>query len=47
MSELFGTDYYVPNEETVKAIENVSKGIGLSRGFDSVYELMRDLESDD
>ena len=36
-----------PNEETRKAIENVRNGIGLSRGFSSVAELMEDLNADD
>ena len=37
----------VPNEETKRAIENVRNGIGLSRGFHSVSELMEDLYADD
>ena len=37
----------VPNEETKKAIENVRKGVGLSKGFHSVAELMEDLYADD
>ena len=37
----------VPNEETKKAIENVREGKNLSRGFDSVAELMKDLYADD
>ena len=37
----------VPNEETKRAIENVRNGIGLSRGFQSVSELMEDLYADD
>lgn len=37
----------VPNEETIRAIENVRNGIGLSRGFHSVSELMEDLNADD
>ena len=36
-----------PNEETIRAIENVRNGIGLSRGFHSVSELMEDLNADD
>ena len=36
-----------PNAETKRAIENVRKGIGLSRGFHSVSELMEDLYADD
>lgn len=37
----------VPNAETVKAIEDARNGIGLSRGFRSVSELMEDLNADD
>lgn len=37
----------IPNEETRRAIENARKGIGLSRGFSSVKELMEDLNADD
>ena len=37
----------VPNEETKKAVENVRKGIGLSKGFSTVSELMEDLYADD
>lgn len=37
----------VPNEETKRAIENARNGIGLSRGFHSVSELMEDLYADD
>ena len=36
-----------PNAETVKAIENVRNGVGLSKGFRSVAELMEDLNADD
>lgn len=36
-----------PNSETLKAIEDARKGIGLSRGFTSVAELMEDLNADD
>lgn len=36
-----------PNTETLKAIENARNGIGLSRGFSSVAELMEDLDADD
>lgn len=35
----------VPNAETKKAIEDVQKGIGLSRGFSTIKELMEDLET--
>ena len=37
----------VPNSETVRAIEEARNGIGLSRGFTSVSELMEDLNADD
>ena len=35
------------NAETRRTIENARKGIGLSRGFSSVAELMEDLNADD
>lgn len=34
----------LPNLETIKAIEEARKGIGLSKGFTSVSELMEDLK---
>ncbi len=37
----------IPNAETLKAIEDARNGIGLSRGFTSVSELMEDLDADD
>ena len=37
----------IPNAETRKAIEDVRNGIGLSRPFSSVRELMEDLNADD
>ena len=37
----------VPNFETLKAIEDARNGIGLSRPFTSVSELMEDLDADD
>ena len=37
----------VPNAETITAIEDARKGVGLSRGFTSVAELMEDLDADD
>lgn len=37
----------IPNIETLKAIEDARNGIGLSRDFNSVAELMEDLDSDD
>ena len=36
-----------PNGETRKAIEDARNGIGLSRDFSSVAELMEDLNADD
>ncbi len=37
----------IPNNETIKAIEDARNGIGLSRSFPSVAELMEDLNADD
>lgn len=37
----------IPNAETRKAIEDTRNGIGLSRPFSSVSELMEDLNADD
>ena len=37
----------IPNATTRKAVEDTRKGIGLSRGFSSVKELMEDLNADD
>lgn len=37
----------IPNAETLKAIENVRKGIGLSKSFSSIEDLMEDLNADD
>ena len=36
----------IPNDETKRAIENVRDGIGLSKSFHSVEELMEDLYAD-
>ena len=36
-----------PNAETRKAIEDARNGVGLSRGFTSVKDLMEDLNADD
>jgi DNA-damage-inducible protein J len=36
-----------PNAETLKAIQDARNGIGVSRGFSSVAELMEDLNADD
>ena len=37
----------IPNAETIRAIEDARNGIGLSRGFTSVSDLMEDLDADD
>ena len=37
----------IPNAETKRAIENVRNGVGLSKPFHSVRELMEDLNADD
>lgn len=37
----------VPNADTRKAIEDARKGIGVSKGFSSVAELMEALNADD
>ena len=37
----------LPNYETLQVIENARRGIGVSRGFSSVSELMEDLNADD
>lgn len=37
----------LPNAETLRAIEEARNGIGLSRDFSSVQELMEDLNADD
>ncbi len=37
----------VYNAQTIKAIEDARNGIGVSRGFSSVSELMEDLNADD
>lgn len=36
-----------PNQETIRAMENVNRGIGLSRAFSSVEDLMGDLDAED
>ena len=43
----FEVSAFTPNDETILAIENMNKKIGLSRGFSSVEELMEDLNADD
>lgn len=37
----------IPNAETIQAMENVKNGIGLSKAFTSVEDLMEDLNADD
>lgn len=37
----------VPNEETRKAIEDARHGVGMSKSFNSVKDLMEDLDADD
>lgn len=37
----------IPNSETRKSIENARKGIGISREFSTIKELMEDLNADD
>lgn len=37
----------VPNKETIQAMKDVENGVGLSKGFNSVEELMADLEADE
>lgn len=35
---------YEPNEETVKVIEDAENGIGLSKPYNDMQELLKDLE---
>lgn len=37
----------VPNKETRKAIEDARNGVGLSKSFNSVKDLMEDLDAED
>ena len=37
----------IPNAETIKAMQNVLNGTGMSRSFTSVKDLMEDLNADD
>lgn len=37
----------MPNAETRKAIEDARKGVGMSKAFSSVEELMEDLNAED
>jgi DNA-damage-inducible protein J len=41
----FDISLEVPNEETLKSIENIEKGRNLSKRFSSVEELMEDLNA--
>lgn len=43
----FRVSMEVPNAETIKAMQDIEKGIGLSRPFTSVSDLMEDLNADD
>lgn len=43
----FSLSRNVPNAETIKAMDNVKNGIGMSKVFTSVEELMEDLNADD
>ena len=44
---IFNVTMDVPNRETIRAMKDVENGVGLSKGFDSVEELMADLDADD
>ncbi|MBR2214872.1 MAG: hypothetical protein IJ849_03820 [Selenomonadaceae bacterium] len=47
LSEMAPCPYsHVPNAETIRAIEEVEQGIGLSRAFTSVDELFEELMRD-
>ncbi len=35
------------NAETIKVIENTEKGIGLSKGYDDLDEMWKDLDKED
>ena len=37
----------IPNHETIKAIQDIENGIGLSREFASIKDLMDDLSDND
>ena len=45
----FEISAHVPNAETIKAIEDIENGIGLSKPYTDIEEMFRDmaLESDD
>lgn len=41
----FDISLEIPNEETLKSIENIEKGRNLSKRFTSIEELMEDLNA--
>ena len=41
----FDISLEIPNEETLKSIENIEKGRNLSKRFSSIEELMEDLNA--
>ena len=45
----FATKVKIPklNAETIKAIEDTEKGIGLSKGYTNLEEMWKDLEKED
>ena len=43
----FETSLEIPNQETIKAIEDIENNIGLSQEFSSVKELMKALNDED
>lgn len=43
----YNSTEHTPNKETLKAIEELEAGIGLSKPFNTVDELMEDLNADD
>ena len=49
LSESIPFEIKVPklNAETIKAIEDAEKGIGLSKGYINLYEMWKDLEKED
>lgn len=43
----FSISMDIPNADTIRAIEEVRNGVGLSRAFSSVNEMMEELNADD
>ena len=41
----FEISLHKPNAETIKAIEDAEKGIGLSKAYDNIEELFEDLNA--